>query len=379
MREDGTPTADYRNENTGQRTRIRLIDAKSVKLNGLPDFDLAKKLLVRFAESQITIQNQQAQRTVGDLWAMWTDQRAKDGLSNDIYDYNWRALAPHFKDRNPLVLDDDDWRSDAEARFKEGRAPATVHTELARLRYCLKWAYTKKKLTEMPVTWLPPKGGPRNLTITIEEARKLVTLAELHSDHHIWVFICLLLTTGARHTAILELEWSRVDFVNGLIQYAEEKPNINPMDKSWQKGRATAPMGALARKALESAHAGRTTDFVIEHGGKRLKSVREGFANAAKRAGLSEDVTPHTIRHSIITWAREKGHDFHAIASLVGHGDSKTTELNYTHVDPIRYTKSVVDAIDAEFSEVASTPDRDRLPKLSRPGQSGPEGGSQPS
>lgn len=372
-REDGTPTADFRNEVTGKRSRVRLVDARWVKEHGLPSFDLSKQLLTKFAESQKVIKDHKANYTVGDVWAMWLADRAKNGLSNEIYSYNWRALAPHFQDRNPDLLEPDDWREYAKARFALGRKPATVHTELARLRYCFQWAVENRKLDRQPLDWLPSKGRPRELTITIEQARHLVTTAEIRSDHHVWVFICLLLTTGARHTAILELEWDRVDFDTGLIHYAEDKPDLNPMSKAWQKGRASAPMGKLARRALESAYPGRLTQFVIEHGGKPLESIREGFANAVRRAGLPKQVTPHTIRHSIITWAKEKGHDFHAIASLVGHSDSKTTELTYTHVDPVRYTKSVVDAIDAEFDEVVPTPDRDKLTDLSRLGQHDPD------
>lgn len=341
-----TPTADWRDE-AGKRKRTNLT-AKGVEVD---DEETARGLLAAWVKARDEQTAIALAQTCQSLWTAWLIERAADGFDNAIYEYNWRALKPHFGHRNPMDLTPQDWRDYAKNRFDAGRASATVHTEMSRLRYCLQWAVDDHHLPRMPRTWLPPRGKPRDLVLTIDQARALLAAAK-EGDPHVYVFVCLALTTGARHAAILELKWTRVDFGTGLIEFAEKKPNENPMSKSWQKGRATVPMGSLARGALALAYSGRRTEFVVEHGGKRLKSIREGFANAVKRAGLDEDITPHTIRHSIVTWAKERGSDFHQIAQLVGHGDSKTSELTYTHTDPLTYLRKTVDIIDAEFSQV---------------------------
>jgi integrase/recombinase XerC len=69
--------------------------------------------------------------------------------------------------------------------------------------------------------------------------------------------------------------------------------------------------------------------------GKRLssRSVDRNFANYLKQSGLSEKITPHTIRHTIATHWLEHGMDLKTIQLLLGHTSLATTTI-YTHVSP---------------------------------------------
>ncbi len=366
---DGRFVADIRDEGTSKRQRIRLAA-------GLSE-DEAKRTIDRVADSRRLIQQSQSEHTCDHLWQLWLADRAKDNLSNDTYAFSWRSTGPVFGHRAWNVLTPDDFRAYAQARFDLGRAPATVHAELSRLKNCFKWAARRRLIGFVPDVWTPSRGKGRKLAISIAEARALLTQA---GDPHVKLFILLLLTTGARHKAILDLTWDRVDFERGTIQY-DERVDSNPMHKNYQKGRATVPFGPAVRVALELAFRGRQTDHVIEHGGKRLTTARDGFANAVWRAGLNPKVTPHTIRHSVATWAKERGDDFHKIASLLGHGDSRTSEIHYTHVDPVRYLTTTVEAIDAEFDALSANEPKQRRKGTRRgpkPARSVPTGQSDP-
>lgn len=57
------------------------------------------------------------------------------------------------------------------------------------------------------------------------------------------------------------------------------------------------------------------------------KAVRE----AAKRAGIDKQVSPHTFRHSFATHLLQNGYDIRTVQELLGHKDVKTTMI-YTHV-----------------------------------------------
>src|SRR2546422_3315575 len=47
---------------------------------------------------------------------------------------------------------------------------------------------------------------------------------------------------------------------------------------------------------------GDSREFVFTRLGRRLRNVRTGFEKARERAGLEEDVTFHTLRHTFASW-----------------------------------------------------------------------------
>lgn len=351
--------ADNRKVVGGQRT------GKRTTLGKFDSIKEAKDALRSYTDSRKVLLQQQAQHTVGSLWAKWLADREKNGFSNDIYEANWASLGPHFAHISVGSLTEDDCRDYARQRFAMGRKPATVNTELSRLRACLAWAAipARKLLSVAPLVWVPQPGKPRTFIITPEEAWRLLVASE--DELHVYVFIVLALTTAARHSAILELTWDRIDFERGMINY-EVLIDIDPMSKAWRKGRAEVTMNALARAALLRAKEAAQSDYVIEYRGKPLKSIRESFALAVARAGLGvaipaptrtkpnrvhvrTKVTPHTIRHSVNSWLQEKGVAAEQRAKLLGHANVNTNVTTYSHGRAEKMLGRVVEVLGEEL------------------------------
>jgi integrase/recombinase XerD len=67
------------------------------------------------------------------------------------------------------------------------------------------------------------------------------------------------------------------------------------------------------------------------------------FKDYADKAGLSDEVTPHTLRHSFATHMLDRDADLINVQKLLGHTSLSTTQV-YTHVSSERLREAYDDS-----------------------------------
>jgi integrase len=261
--------------------------------------------------------------TVADLWQAYV--HAKDGKAVlETMKHTWKALATRFGAMEGEKIHVNDCRAHTKARQEAGISDGTIHTELGHLRMVLTWAVKERLIAHAPSIERPAKPDPKDYWITRQEAKKLWDNAKAP---HVRLAIRLLIATGARNAAGLELTWDRVDLSRRIISLK------NPFDKVKRKGRATVPINDQLYDELVKAKEVALSPFVIEWAGHPVKSIKRGIKAAGVAAGLPE-ISPHVLRHSAAVWMAEDGHSMDEIAQFLGHSDSRVTQKVYSRFSP---------------------------------------------
>lgn len=87
------------------------------------------------------------------------------------------------------------------------------------------------------------------------------------------------------------------------------------------------------RNHIDIAKGNSDTLFLNRRGsGLSRVSVFTIVKNAALKAGINKNISPHTFRHSFATHLVENGADLRAVQEMLGHESITTTEI-YTHLD----------------------------------------------
>ncbi|EXL09598.1 tyrosine-type recombinase/integrase [Aquamicrobium defluvii] len=272
---------------------------------------------------------------VKDLWDAYCQDMAGRVVVGTMK-YTWKALGDRFGGMEASEITIADCRAHTAERravrsnrHPEGISDGTIHTELGHLRMVLLWAAKHGLIAEAPPIERPSKPEPKDAHLSRDEVRALIDAA---GTPHIKLAVMLMIGTGARNEAALQLTWDRVDFERRMIQLR------NPFDRARRKGRATVPMNDSLYDALVEAHKGALSPYVVEWAGQPVKSLKKGLKSAGKAIGRP-DVSPHMLRHSAAVWLAEDGHSMHEIAQYLGHDDVKTTTRVYARFSPTHLRK----------------------------------------
>lgn len=242
--------------------------------------------------------------------------------------YALKRILPYVGKLQPVSITREVCRTFIERSRKAGLSDGSIISSISALRTALRWhdARTPARFE------LPPTPPRRDRFLTREEVERLLEASQ--GRPHINLFIRLALQTAGRREAILGLRWdTHVDFSRGTIWLGF---------KAGGKNRAPHMSMPQSLKApLFDAYKNRISDYVIEHHGKPIKSVRKGLKAVYEEAGITDVPNPsHVLRHTACVWMAEAGVSMKEIADRAGHSSITTTERIYAKFSPEGFRKS---------------------------------------
>ena len=220
------------------------------------------------------------------------------------------------------------------------KSSGTMRRELGILQASLNHAFKERRLNQQIPVELPSKTPPKERWLTKEEAARLIKAAALArvAKHYLPLYIKIALYTARRKEAILNLRWSQIDFQNNTIDFRRRG------ESETNKRRGIIPIPkALLPDLIQASKFGSPMCFVIsKENGHKFKDIKSSFANACKRAEL-DDVTPHVLKHTAITWLLQAGVNIYDVSGFTST-TTDTIETTYGHhaLDHLQNTANAI-------------------------------------
>ena len=179
-------------------------------------------------------------------------------------------------------------------------------------------------------------GGTRK-TYFIDRPKKEKTLPVVLSEEEIIMIIKSI--TNIKHKAIVMTIYSAGLRISECINLKIKDIDSNRMQIRIQQSKGKKDRYTLlSAKTLEILRAYfkvyKPKEYLFEgqYGGNySATSIQTFFRDSIKKVGITKKVTVHSLRHSFATHLLENGTNLRYIQSLLGHSNSKTTEV-YTHI-----------------------------------------------
>ncbi|PRY17784.1 site-specific tyrosine recombinase XerD [Kineococcus rhizosphaerae] len=208
-----------------------------------------------------------------------------------------------------------------------------------------RFLHAEGRSTDDPAVLVRPPTPPRRLptALSIDEVTRLLEVAGLGGDGE-------LAAVPLRDAALLELLYgcgARISEAVGLDLDDVSPDVLGETGVIRLRGKGAkeriVPVGRLAQAALDQyvvrsrpqlVGGGRGTPalFVNTRGGRLSRqSAWAVLQSAARRAGITRAVSPHTLRHSFATHLLRGGADVRVVQELLGHASVATTQV-YTLV-----------------------------------------------
>ncbi len=282
--------------------------------------------------------------------------RIERGLSNNSISAYSRDLQRFSEFLSSRSLDVIDFHQDSLDVFinelsKEDLAISSINRVISTLRSFYGYLEREHQLNN-PMKDIESRKIPLRLpkALTIAQITSLIEASSSEDD-----------IISLRNKAILELLYStggRVSEIVGLdLSDIFESNDVRVIKLRGKGGKErVVPMGSFSVRALNDYvvrvrpalqlknSKGKSEALFLNQRGTRIsrQSAWQIVVDCAKKAGLTEGISPHVFRHSFATHLLDGGADIRVVQELLGHSSVTTTQI-YTliTIDKIRESYSM--------------------------------------
>lgn len=225
---------------------------------------------------------------------------------------------------------------------EEQKAKTSVVHVVSTFRQFFRYLANENKITADPMLQIdtPKSGHHLPQVMTTDEVDRLLAIPDTTKKLGLRdrTLLEVMYATGLRVSELVNLTLDELHLEMGLIQPLGkgDKERIIPIGEvaiDWLNQYLATARGQLL-KDQSSPYV-----FLNAHGRQLTRQgVWKNLKALVRQAGITKNVTPHTLRHSFATHILENGADLRVVQELLGHADISTTQI-YTHISQKRLTE----------------------------------------
>ena len=271
------------------------------------------------------------------LDALWSER----GLSQNTlaaYGRDLKALADWQQKNNRILISSNNSEilEFITLKIKQGSKSRSVARSISTFRRFFRYQLRESVISEDPTALieLPKLGKSLPNSLSENNVDALLESPDLNDPIGLRdrAMLELLYATGLRVSELVTLEHKQVNLQQGVVRVLGKgnKERLVPMGDeavAWISEYLTE-----ARSELMKSSGVSDSLFVTRRGSGM---TRQAFWYLIKRyavqAGISQKLSPHTLRHAFATHLLNHGADLRVVQLLLGHSDLSTTQI-YTHI-----------------------------------------------
>lgn len=292
-------------------------------------------------------------------WQMWSERWRRQmalerGLSANTvesYTHNLRDfsqwLCSRRRPKSPSEVTKEDVESYMVTLYERRTTPTTQARTLSALRSFFRFLISENIITTAPTDFIstPKCGRALPDTLSTEEIDAMLSTIDLSSiaGHRDRAILEMLYSCGLRVSELLSLRTNDVSLEEGTLRVVGKGRKMRLVPISHEAMRQLKLY--LQTRPLFVTPLSEDYIFLNLRGGKVLSRMAAFtiVERAAKMAGITKSISPHTLRHSFASHLLEGGADIRQVQELLGHSNIVTTEV-YTHINT-RHLHSIINSL----------------------------------